>query len=331
MDKYRNIIDLGLVIAIISLIVAVLTLYNDVQSGRKDDRIQTTRIALLTQELGTQEKMATVQSKMATAQSSGQLSSTDATAIAEEYRKLESTQVALATQAAMLDKKSTPQPTTIVATITPTVINSTDIDPVHFIQHYYDEINNRHYKQAWLMLSYDYKNEHNSTGFDKYVQWWETIEKVSIPEITILSESSDEATVYILLRYYRKDGKIVDSAQSFRLVFDPSQNSWAITNGESSKCKSVSKKLKVGKRAQICTFDSGDNVNLRYYPGVSSAVKDTLSPGIEVTILGGPICDPESGKWFWKVRTQEKKLIGWTSEGGDKLDPYYLCPVPSQS
>ena len=327
MNKYRKIIQKIINIGFIGLLIAVLTLTYEIYSDRKDDRIQSIRIELLTQQLEIQKRIATVQSKMATAQSSGGLSSTHATAIAEEYRKLKGTQVALATQAAELDKKYTPQPTTIVVTNTPTVTDRTEIDPVHFIRHYYDEINNRHYKQTWAMLSNDYKNEHNSTGFDKYVQWWETIEKVSILDIKILNENEDEATIYTLLRYYRKDGKIIDSAQSFRLVFDPSQNNWTITTGESSKCKSVSKKMKFGSRAQICTFDSGDNVNLRLYPSINSIVIAELSPGTKLNIISQPICDPTSGWWFWKVRTLNDDCIGWIAEGGDEKDPNFLCPI----
>ena len=181
--------------------------------------------------------MATVQSKMATAQSNGGLSSTDATAIAEEYSKLKSTQVALATRAANLEKKSarrsTPQPTstlsvtsTATPTPTPTPTAIQNDDPAYFIQHYYDEINNRNYEKTWDMLSKPFQKEKSGT-FERYIAWWDTIEKVDLGDITILSQNDTKAEVKVVIHYYKKDGSKSTSTTTFTLISD-AQNGWLI-------------------------------------------------------------------------------------------------------
>jgi hypothetical protein len=43
-----------------------------------------------------------------------------------------------------------------------------------------------------------------------------------------------------------------------------------------------------------------------------------------ITIVGGPTCADE---WsWWEVRI-ESGAAGWVAEGGDEVDPYYVCPA----
>jgi hypothetical protein len=59
-------------------------------------------------------------------------------------------------------------------------------------------------------------------------------------------------------------------------------------------------------------------------PRRSGAGVTCLEPSVLIAILGGPIC-AEDWSW-WRVRTASG-AVGWVSEGGDDVDPYFICPV----
>ena len=62
---------------------------------------------------------------------------------------------------------------------------------------------------------------------------------------------------------------------------------------------------------------------MRAQPGRSGAEVTRLDPGTDITIVGGPAC--ADGWWWWEVRTGSG-AAGWVAEGGDEVDPYFICP-----
>lgn len=82
-------------------------------------------------------------------------------------------------------------------------------------------------------------------------------------------------------------------------------------------------RLKVDEMAYVCT--AKDSVKLRKGPGKSFSIIKSLVPGAEVMVTDGPKC-ADNWSW-WKVRT-ESGYTGWMTEGGDNVDPYFLCPKP---
>ncbi len=97
----------------------------------------------------------------------------------------------------------------------------------------------------------------------------------------------------------------------------------------SSPCAGSPKRLQVGERAVVCT-QSGENVFFRTGPGKDYPPHNRpqrLRPGAVVTVTGAAVCDPDTGWWYWPVRTRSG-YTGWMAEGGDEKDPYFLCPVP---
>jgi hypothetical protein len=81
-------------------------------------------------------------------------------------------------------------------------------------------------------------------------------------------------------------------------------------------------RLKVDEMAYVCT--GGDTVKLREGPGKGYSVLKSLVPGAELKVTGGPEC---SDNWSWWEVETESGITGWMSEGGDNIDPYFLCPV----
>ncbi|MFZ5857256.1 MAG: SH3 domain-containing protein [Chloroflexota bacterium] len=83
------------------------------------------------------------------------------------------------------------------------------------------------------------------------------------------------------------------------------------------------KRLSVGMNAVVCT--AGESISLRSGPRRSASAIDHLIPGTRLTVIGEAICDEGEQWWYWEVQT-DKGFTGWVSEGGDEIDPYFVCP-----
>ncbi|HEX9840769.1 MAG TPA: SH3 domain-containing protein [Anaerolineales bacterium] len=81
-------------------------------------------------------------------------------------------------------------------------------------------------------------------------------------------------------------------------------------------------RMVVNQRGFVCT--QADNVRLRNAPQESASVITSLPVSSQFTVLGGPSC---SDNWsWWQVETDDG-YTGWISEGGDEVDPYFICPL----
>ena len=81
-------------------------------------------------------------------------------------------------------------------------------------------------------------------------------------------------------------------------------------------------RVRVGERAWVCT--AYEQLIVRAQPRRSSAELTRLEPGTHVTVIDGPAC-ANAFSW-WKVRISSG-TVGWVAEGGDEIDPYFLCPA----
>lgn len=79
------------------------------------------------------------------------------------------------------------------------------------IQDYYTTVNNRNYTQAWSMLSDEFKTKNHNCAEDKniicqdYLDWWNSIDHVSVDYIEITEQGLDTANVVTHLTYYKKE------------------------------------------------------------------------------------------------------------------------------
>lgn len=94
---------------------------------------------------------------------------------------------------------------------------------------------------------------------------------------------------------------------------------------EERPCWIAPRRLKVGQQAVVCT--QSDPVILRKGPGKDYSRLGSLPPGSRISIIEGPKCDAVSRMWYWHVQIPSGQQ-GWVAEGGDMVDPYYLCPQP---
>ena len=77
----------------------------------------------------------------------------------------------------------------------------------------------------------------------------------------------------------------------------------------------------VDQRGHVCT--KNDRVVVRTGPSRSYNEVIRLDPGSTFTVIGGPSC---ANDWsWWEIRTDDN-ITGWIAEGGDAIDPYFICP-----
>ena len=82
-------------------------------------------------------------------------------------------------------------------------------------------------------------------------------------------------------------------------------------------------RLKVGDTVRV-TF----NLNMRSSAGIGNSWIQTNPPGTQLTILGGPVCEPYQGSAYlwWQVRSSDDQS-GWSAEGSLTQNFYFLEPI----
>lgn len=99
-----------------------------------------------------------------------------------------------------------------------------------------------------------------------------------------------------------------------------------LNNGNISSMSSCpgapAQRVKVGSEAQVCT--KTDSIALRQTPAKDGDLILRLISGATFKVIDGPEC---SDNWsWWQIRT-DNGTTGWVSEGGDDIDPYFICPL----
>ena len=84
------------------------------------------------------------------------------------------------------------------------------------------------------MLSDNFKQRNHCCkpdgSFDDgpYIAWWDSIDNIKILKVDTRAQTVGNAVIDISLRYYRKDGRIVDSTHTFNLIRNSTSKSWLI-------------------------------------------------------------------------------------------------------
>jgi hypothetical protein len=81
-------------------------------------------------------------------------------------------------------------------------------------------------------------------------------------------------------------------------------------------------RVRVGDKARVCT--QYDRLIVRSQPGRGGREITRLEPGAYVEIIEGPICANRYS--WWRIRS-DSGTLGWVAEGGDNVDPYFICPT----
>lgn len=95
-----------------------------------------------------------------------------------------------------------------------------------------------------------------------------------------------------------------------------------LENAQQSCQDAPPQRLQVGEAAWVCTLY--DRLIVHTQPSLDAPEVTRLTPGTQVVVVGGPEC--MDGYTWWKIQ-DEHNLVAWGAEGGDEVDPYFLCPL----
>ena len=127
----------------------------------------------------------------------------------------------------------TPYPTNTHVSPTDTVIAHKD--PGEFIRYYFNAINNRQYNLSWSLLDDKFRQKFNPPeqgGYDGYVAYWDSIQRVDITSVTLQSQTASRATVLARGTFYYKDGRHGPAEMHFYLEYDTGRGTWLFTTNE---------------------------------------------------------------------------------------------------
>ena len=144
-------------------------------------------------------------------------------------------EVAVTTPTAVLPTSpAVTTPTSVLLTGTPFVPTDTSIltpsDSLgQFIHTYYQAINSRNYEITWSLLSDAFRASAHSPqngGYQGYVDFWNTVDRVEVLEIRILEQSNQSAKVFVVANYHYKNGVTTTSEQDLYFIYDFRRNTW---------------------------------------------------------------------------------------------------------
>ena len=81
-------------------------------------------------------------------------------------------------------------------------------------------------------------------------------------------------------------------------------------------------RVMIGEQARVCT--QSEDLIVRKGPGLDGKELTEIKPGTNFMIIDGPSC---ANNWSWWKVELDSGLEGWVAEGGDDVDPYFICPV----
>ncbi len=81
-------------------------------------------------------------------------------------------------------------------------------------------------------------------------------------------------------------------------------------------------RVEVGNLVRVTTTD-GDNLRLRSSPEVANNILQRVPAGLELRIIGGPVCSDNFS--YWEVKIPGTSQTGWIAEGDYSI--YYVEPI----
>lgn len=129
---------------------------------------------------------------------------------------------------------------------------------------------------------------------------------------------------YLLIGSTNQDGNLqLEWSNGRPWKMDPWGVFWVRIDAASSCPGAPPQRMVVNRRGSVCT--QRDTVRLRDQPARSASTIVFLPVGTQFTVLRGPSC---ADNWSWWQIQTDNGYSGWISEGGDNVDPYFICPLP---
>ena len=150
--------------------------------------------------------------------------------------------------------------------------------------------------------------------------------------IANLPANLEQGRLYMVLGVTNPNAKLADDSDNINsqaidakdiFYIQPSASTFDVSQSSASCPGAPKQRMVVNQRGYVCT--KGDNVRLKDAPASSASTVVSLKNGSQFTVIGGPAC-AENWSW-WQIKTDAGNN-GWISEGGDEVDPYFICPQP---
>jgi hypothetical protein len=106
-------------------------------------------------------------------------------------------------------------------------------EPVEAVRRYYAAVAERNYGISWPMLSSHFKQQWHCCAADGsfdlagYAEWWDSVQRLDVGHVELISRDGDRATVYAELVYTLRDGRQVRDTDAYiKLRLDPASGQW---------------------------------------------------------------------------------------------------------
>lgn len=94
-------------------------------------------------------------------------------------------------------------------------------DPIAFLERYFKIIAKGNLQNSYKLLSDRFIKKHHSDGYQLYLNWWSTVERIEILSVNITSNTDKKAVLRTELRYYFRNGQIDDyDLTEFTIAWD---------------------------------------------------------------------------------------------------------------
>ena len=103
------------------------------------------------------------------------------------------------------------------------------ITPEGFLRWYFSAVwNERNYQDLWdNYLTPSFKARPNAGGFEGYVDWWSSVERVDVNSVTVLDNDGSHAWVRVNVTFTMLDGRVISNQEyDYDLLFDPARQTW---------------------------------------------------------------------------------------------------------
>jgi hypothetical protein len=92
---------------------------------------------------------------------------------------------------------------------------SENLTPDTAIINHYKLIDSRKLDESWNDLSSNFKGSNLEKGFNEYIEWWNSVEKVYIDNTRVIKSSETSSVVKANLRYKLRSGRIIDDKKKY--------------------------------------------------------------------------------------------------------------------
>lgn len=114
---------------------------------------------------------------------------------------------------AYVKKKMTQEITESISSNTSS--NETATSPDTAVIDHYRSIDNGELEKSWNNLSPSFKGSNLEKGFNEYIEWWNSVEKVYIGDVRVIKSSETKSIVKTNLSYKLRSGRIMNDNKKY--------------------------------------------------------------------------------------------------------------------